>query len=267
GTPDVPWASRSAPSATRSPSGTCTRGTTTRESVVWNSTPRYFGIMIRTSCPRLASARGSAPATSASPPVLAKGATSDATRRMRRRFAILGVLLQDRVHQRGDVGGDPLQVGEHVQVDLGRLERLGEAPTQPGQVRIAQLALALPHHRPLVQHLLGEAAVVGREARDGALEVLGHHAVELDELGLPGLREAAALVELLPRQLHEVLVDDVADVLQVADERDQRDLLLGEVRAHGLVPEPRKEELDLALEIVELIVPPLHVLQQLLVVG
>src|SRR5690242_7637676 len=241
----------SAPSAERSPRGTCTRGTTTRESLVCASTPRYFGIMIRTSCPRAASARGRAPATSARPPVLAKGATSEATTRMRRRLGILGLLLQDRVHEGGDVRGDALEVGEHVEVDLGRLERLGQPAAQPRQVRVTQLALALPHHRTLVEHLLGQAAIVGREARDGPLQVLGDHAVELDQLRLPGLREAAALVELLARQLHEVLVDDVTDVLEVADEGDQRDLLLGQVRAHGLVAESRKEDLDLALQIVE----------------
>ena len=84
--------------------------------------------------------------------------------------------------------------------------------------------------------------------------------MELDQLHLPRLREAPALVELLAREIHEVLVDDVADVLEITDEGDQRDLLLGEIRAHGLTPEPGQEELDLALEVVELVVAPLHVL-------
>ena len=86
GTPDGPWVSMSAPSAARSPSGTRMVGTTIRESVAWASAPRYLGIMTRTSWPRPASARGRAPATSASPPVLAKGATSEAMTRMRSRF-------------------------------------------------------------------------------------------------------------------------------------------------------------------------------------
>src|SRR5256886_12473218 len=53
------------------------------------------------------------------------------------------------------------------------------------------------------------------------LEILRHHAVELEDLRPAGIGEAATLVELLPSQLHQVLVDDVADVLEVADERDQ----------------------------------------------
>src|SRR5262245_51234183 len=233
------------------------------------STPRYLGIRMRTSCPRPASARGSAPATSASPPVLAKGSTSEAMNRMRSRRAMVVLLhfFENRKDEGGDVRGDALEVGEHVEVDLRGLERLGEPPSEPHEVRVAQLALALAHHRALVQHLLGQAPVVGREARDGPLEVLRDQRVELDQLRLPRLRETPALVELLPGQLHEVLVDDVSDVLEVADEGDERDLLLGEVRTHGLTAQPREEQLDLALEVVELVVAPLDVLEQLLVVA
>src|SRR5262245_49738823 len=100
-------------------------------------------------------------------------------------------------------------------MDLRGLERFGETPPEPSEMRLAQLALALAHNRALVQHLLGEAPVVGREAGDGALEVLRHEAVELDQLHLARVREAPALVELLAREIHQVLVDDVADVLEI----------------------------------------------------
>ncbi len=43
--------------------------------------PAYSGITTRTSMPSARSALGSAPATSASPPVFANGAHSDATKR------------------------------------------------------------------------------------------------------------------------------------------------------------------------------------------
>src|SRR5262245_64745621 len=109
-------------------------GATIRVSVVCASAPRYFGIMMRTSWPSPVSARGSAPATSASPPVLAKGATSEAMRTMRSRFGTLGLLFQDRVHQRGNVRGDPLEVGRHVQVGLSGLEGLCGLAAEPGRV-------------------------------------------------------------------------------------------------------------------------------------
>src|SRR5882724_6846462 len=224
---------------------------------------------MRTSCPRARRARGRAPVTSPSPPVLAKGEASEATRRMRRRGGMSrssGVFFENREDELRDMRGDALEVGQHVEVDLGRLQRLREPLAQPREVRGAQLALALAYGRALIEHLLGEGPVVGREARDAALEILGDHAVELEELRLARLGEAPALVELLAGQLHQVLVDDVADVLEVADEGDEGDLLAGEIGRHGLLSQAREEELDLPLEIVELVIAPLHVLQQLLVV-
>src|SRR5467141_979412 len=147
-------------------------------------------------------------------------------------------------------------------MDLGRLDRLREAGAQAPEVRLAQLALAHAHEGPLVEHVLRERLVVGGEGGDGALEVLGHEAVELEDLRPAGLREPARLVELLARQLHEVLVDDVADVLEVADEGDEADLLAGELGAHRRTPETGQEELDLALEKVELVVALLDLLEQ-----
>jgi hypothetical protein len=91
--------------------------------------------------------------------------------------------------------------------------------------------------------------------------------VELHQLGLPFLREAPSLVDLLAGELHEVLVHDVANVLEIADERDQPDLARRHVGAHGLAAEPGEEDLDLALEVVELIVAPLDLLQQLPIVS
>src|SRR5262245_19875732 len=123
GMPEAARPSRRAPSTWRSPRGTGSRGTAVRTSLAWNSAPRYFGMSTRTSWPAAARARGSAAATSASPPVLAKGSTSEAMYSTRSRRATLH-LLQDREHQRGDVRRDALQVGQHVEVDLGGLEGL-----------------------------------------------------------------------------------------------------------------------------------------------
>src|SRR5437016_2797994 len=62
-------------------------------------------------------------------------------------------LLEDGEDQRGYVGADALQVRQHIEVDLGGLERLGEPGAQPVQVRLAHLALALPHEGTLIEHV------------------------------------------------------------------------------------------------------------------
>src|SRR2546428_5706774 len=165
----------------------------------------------------------------------------------------ISYLLQDGEDQRGHVRADALEIREHVEMDLRRFERPREAQAKPAQMRLAQLALALPQDRTLVQHLLGQRAIVGGERRDGALQVLRHHAVELEDLGPAGVGEPERAIELLSRELHQVLVDDVADVLEIADHGDERDLLLREIGPHRGAVEARQEELDLALEEVHLI--------------
>src|SRR5262245_14302096 len=96
-------------------------------------------------------------------------------------------LVEDGEHQRRHVGADALEVRQDVQVDLRGLQRLGEARPQPPQVRFTQLPLAGAHQRPLVQHLLRQRLVVGREGGDGTLEVLGDEPVEFLDLGPPRL--------------------------------------------------------------------------------
>src|SRR5207247_1160412 len=80
--------------------------------------------------------------------------------------------------------------------------------------------------------------VVCGKGGDGPLEVLRDDPVELLDLRPARVGEPPSLIELLPAELHQVLVDDVADVLEVADEGNQRDLLAREVRAHRLAPGP-----------------------------
>src|SRR3990167_5698500 len=129
-------------------------------------------------------------------------------------------------------------------MDLRGLERLGEPGAEPLEVRLAKLTLALPGRGPLVEHLLREPAVVRGEGGDRPLEVLRDHRMELLDLRPARVRKAPRLVELLASELHEVLVDDVADVLEIADDGDEPDLLPREVGPHRLPPEAREEELD-----------------------
>src|SRR5712664_3223533 len=52
-------------------------------------------------------------------------------------------LLQDRDRERRHVGADPLEVRQDVEMDLGRLDGLGQARAEPPEVQLAQVALAL----------------------------------------------------------------------------------------------------------------------------
>ena len=171
------------------------------------------------------------------------------------------------IDERGHVGVHALQVRQDVQVDLGGLEGLGQPRPEPVDVGLPKLPLPLADHGPLLEHLVGERPVPGRDRHDRPLEVLRHLAVEVHQLGLARLGEPAALVELLPGQLHQVLVDDVSDVLEVADEPEERDLPPREILGHRLPVQPGEVELDLPLQVVYLVVPALDVLEQLLAAG
>src|SRR3990170_8462516 len=103
---------------------------------------------MRTSCPSAASARGSAPATSASPPVLENGATSETAKRMRRASATRG--LGDRRLFLRVVRA----AHEWAGLDVGETER----------------------HRPLAQggKFLGRVVAHDGEMLAGGLQVLAH---------------------------------------------------------------------------------------------
>src|SRR5512138_2772819 len=100
-------------------------------------------------------------------------------------------LLENRDRERRHVRADPLQVGQDVQMDLRRLDRLCQPGPEPAEVRLAQVALALSHECALIQHVLREGPIVGSKGGDGTLEILGHQAVKLLGLGPAGVREAA----------------------------------------------------------------------------
>src|SRR2546425_856218 len=112
-------------------------------------------------------------------------------------------LLKDRDRERRDVRADALQVRQDIQVDLRRLDGLGEAGAQPSEVGLAQIPLAVPDHRALVEDFLRQPAVVGGEGGDGPLEVLSDQSVELLDLRPARVGEPPSLVELLPGELHQ----------------------------------------------------------------
>src|SRR5260370_16830604 len=81
-------------------------------------------------------------------------------------------LLQDRDRERRHVGADPLEVRQDVEMDLGRLDGLGQARAEPSDVQLAQVALALADERTLVEHLLRHGPLPPAEAPAAAPQAL-----------------------------------------------------------------------------------------------
>src|SRR5204862_6141340 len=75
----------------------------------------------------------------------------------------ISYLLEDGEDESGHVRADALQVGQYVEMDLGRLERFGEHGAQAVDVRVAHLPLELAHERTQVKTIIRQRAVGGGE--------------------------------------------------------------------------------------------------------
>src|SRR3989440_3132755 len=181
----------------------------------------YRGSTTRTSCPRAASARGNAAMTSPSPPVLMKGAASEATKRsftLRLRLAEEGgcLLRRSRIDEETGSPLEPRGQSEHrphLEVPVipvrGRL-----AQRQGVQVeivsRFAERQVELAQREP---ERVGEAAQLGRAAllEDRAVLAGQHEQLEGSAGGERRERDEAVGLQHHPRALPRLLGDDLAE--------------------------------------------------------
>ena len=122
------------------------------------------------------------------------------------------------------VGADPAEIADHVHVDAAGVDSLGGALVQATDVRQPQLVLADGDPLLLFNHLRRQLDIAGGQRGDGALQQLLDATMEGVDLAPALVRERVAAAYLLEGQLHEVLVDDVADVLQIVDGVEQAQL-------------------------------------------
>ncbi|MHC4100668.1 MAG: hypothetical protein ACYSW1_07340, partial [Planctomycetota bacterium] len=108
---------------------------------------------------------------------------------------------------------------------------LHEALVEPREVAVAQVTLVLIDPFLVTHQLTGQHLVPGRERRLGDHRVLGDLLEEVVELlgALGG--ELRPQADLLQRQITEVLVDDVADGLELGQVAQLPHLLVGVVPA------------------------------------
>ena len=135
-----------APSASRSPRGTRMLGTTTAASPgLTPRRPRYLGMQDAHVVPEGGERARQRARHVGEPARLGEGRGLGGHEQDAKpaRPSQASHFLEDREHQRGDVRGDALEIGQDVEMDLRRLERLGQPAPQPAEVRLAQLALAL----------------------------------------------------------------------------------------------------------------------------
>ncbi len=98
--------------------------------------------------------------------------------------------------------------------------------------------LGIAHRRLVGEELTGEFEIARREDVERQRQRRGDAVVEIADLGQTLRREGIALADLLLGELAQVLVDDVADMLEIGDQGDDLEqapaLLLGQFVAGDL---------------------------------
>src|SRR4030067_2273941 len=102
---------------------------------------------------------------------------------------LLPVLLQYRVGDVRDVGVDPLQVAQDVQVNGARIHRLLQTLMKSVDVRLPEIPLHLAQAGLMSQYLLCQVLIPADKSRDADVKNLQHHLMELYDLPQPLFRK------------------------------------------------------------------------------
>src|SRR5579883_806054 len=146
--------------------------------------------------------------------------------------------FQDRIGDRRQMAVDALQIADDVHMDRAGLDRLGPALAQAGEMAVGGLRLGFADRRLLGHQPARKVEVTRGEDVERQAQILQHARMEGPELGHAFGRKGVAVLDLLACQFHQVLVDDIADMLEVGGEGQDLDVapafLLAEIRARDL---------------------------------
>src|SRR5688500_4031332 len=131
------------------------------------------------------------------------------------RLGELALGLEDRVDHGREMAVDALEVADDVEMDGARLDRFGPAAAQPREMALGRVLLEQPRRGLLRVEPARQRDVAGREHIEREPHRVLDARVEGADLGEALRRERVALADLLGGQLHQVLVDDVADMLEI----------------------------------------------------
>ena len=165
------------------------------------------------------------------------------------------------------MGMDPLQIAQHVEVQRAGLDGFGPARPQPFQMAVRGRPLQIAEPGLFHDQAAGDFDLAGQEDAEAELHMLDHPVMQSGDLGLALSRKAQPVLDLLRRQLHQVLVDDVADMFKVCGEADDLEAAPALLLVQFLAAYRGEKELQLLVQRVDHVVGPLHILQHLAVVG
>ena len=154
---------------------------------------------------------------------------------------------------------DALEVADDVQMQARGRQRFGLARRQALDMRFGGAALEFAEADLLAQQLARHAHVARHEDVQRQRQIVRQPLVHARDLGEALVGEAQIVLDLLGRQLHQVLVDDVADMLEIGGEGQHVDGAPRIGIVELLAADPDDVELDRLVQLVDRVVHALDV--------
>ena len=158
---------------------------------------------------------------------------------------------------------DALQIADQVEMDRTGLDALGAAGPDALVVAFGSALFGQAQVGLFLQQLARHFHIARHEQVAGHLQVGGDAMVEVGQFGQAFLREGQLVLDLLLRQLHQVLVDDVADMLQVGGEGQHVDIAAAFGFIQPMLGQFGEIQFDRLIQAVHRIVGLFHGLGQL----
>src|ERR1700724_2279990 len=115
---------------------------------------------------------------------------------------------------------DAFEVTQNIEMKGTRLYAFGTAFTQPGQMAFRVSKLGNTQLRLFFDQRASNSHVLINKKTKGKLQVFNNALVKHCEFSRAVLRELVLVLDLLAGQLHQILVDDVANMFEVDGEGD-----------------------------------------------
>src|ERR1700730_1172425 len=115
---------------------------------------------------------------------------------------------------------DAFKVAQNIEMKGTRLYAFGTAFTQPGQMAFCVSKLGDPQLGLFFDQRASNSHVLINKKTKGKLQVFNNALVKHCEFSRAVLRELVLVLDLLAGQLHQILVDDVSDMLEIDGEGD-----------------------------------------------
>ena len=175
--------------------------------------------------------------------------------------------LEDGVSRRAQVRVDALEIAQNVQIERVRLDGLRRPLAQARQIPLGGRELALPQLCFCRDQLTSNVQIARHEDSDRELQIVDDLLMEFDEIGLALLGKGDAAPDLLGRKVHQILVDDVADVLEIHREGNDLHCAVAVAVIQAVARHSRHVQLDRLIEAVDRIVHAADLGHQLAVIG